>query len=111
MEREMSNEETITIQIHTQAAANNVRITQHAQQEMTEESIALDEVLQAIATGQILENYPEHRRGACCLLNGLTRNKRPLHIVCTTTQSVLILITVYEPKPPKWVTPTQRRST
>jgi hypothetical protein len=25
------------------------------------------------------------------------------------TQPVLIIITVYEPKPPKWITPTHRR--
>lgn len=76
---------------------------------MAEEDIILDEVLEAIASGDILENYPEHRRGACCLLNGLTKKGRPLHIVCTTTMPVLIIITVYEPKPPKWVTPAQRR--
>lgn len=95
--------------IHAQIDAENIRITQHAQQEMVEEDIGLDEVLEAISTGEILENYPEHRRGACCLLNGLTQKGRPLHIVCTTAQPVLIIITVYEPKPPKWITTTQRR--
>ena len=96
-------------QIRAQADVENIRITRHAQQEMAEEDITLDEVLEAIATGQVLENYPEHRRGACCLLNGLTKKVRPLHIVCTTVRPVLIIITVYEPKPPKWTTPTQRR--
>jgi len=95
--------------IRVQAAAEDIRITQHAQQEMVEEDITLNEVLEAIATGQILENYPEHRRGACCLLSGLTQAGRPLHIICTTAQPLLIIITVYEPKPPKWITPTQRR--
>ena len=101
--------EAMLERIRSQAKAENLRITQHAQQEMVEEDITLDEVLEAIAEGQILENYPEHRRGACCLLNGFTRAGRPLHIVCTTARPVLIIITVYEPKPPKWVTPTQRR--
>jgi hypothetical protein len=64
----------------------------------------------AIATGQILENDPLHRRGACCLLHGHTRNGRALHAVCTSSHPLLILITVYEPKAPKWVTPTQRRA-
>jgi hypothetical protein len=107
-EFDVTHLEAILEQLCAQAVAERLRITQHAQQEMVEEGITLDEVLQAIATGQILENYPEHRRGACCLLNGMTRQSRPLHIVCTTTQPVLIIITVYEPKPPKWVTPTQR---
>ena len=95
--------------IRAQAAAEDIRITQHAQQEMVEEDITLDEIMEAIATGQILENYPGHRRGACCLLNGFARDGRPIHIVCTTVRPLLIIITVYEPRPPKWMKPTQRR--
>jgi len=101
--------ETIFDWIQLQAGKENFRITQHAQQEMVEEEITLDEVLQAIATGRVLENYPEHRRGACCLLLGFARNNRPLHIVCTTEEPQHIIITVYEPKLPKWISPTQRR--
>ncbi|MCL4459516.1 MAG: DUF4258 domain-containing protein [Chloroflexi bacterium] len=108
-EFDVSNLEVMLERIRAQAVVENIRITQHAQQEMVGEDITLDEALEAIATGQILENYPEHRRGACCLLNGLTRATRPLHIVCTTARPALIIITVYEPRPPKWVTPTQRR--
>lgn len=37
-------------------AAGSIRITQHAQQEMVEENITLEEVLQAFGTGQIVEN-------------------------------------------------------
>ncbi len=95
--------------IQAQAAAEILRITAHARDEMRDEAILLDEVLEAIATGQILENYPAHRRGACCLLAGQTTGGRPLHIVCTSAQPVLVIITVYEPQPPKWLTPIQRR--
>jgi hypothetical protein len=55
--------ETILNWIQLQAEKENFRVTQHAQQEMVEEEITLDEVLQAIATGRVLENYPEHRSG------------------------------------------------
>ena len=92
-----------------QIEAGAVRVTQHAQQEMAEEAFAYDDVIHAFADGEIIENYPEHRRGACCLLSGRTPLGRPVHAVCTTTKVVLVLITIYEPKPPKWVIPTQRR--
>jgi hypothetical protein len=105
----VTDSEVVLNQVRAQARIENIRVTQHAQQEMAEENITLNEVLEAIAAGQVLENYPEHRRGACCLLNGLTQNGRPLHVVCTTARPILIIITVYEPKPPKWITPTQRR--
>jgi Domain of unknown function (DUF4258) len=75
-EFDVTNLEAVQERIYAQAATENIRITQHAQQEMVEEDITLDEVLQAIARGQILENYPEHRRGAYCLLNGHTQNSR-----------------------------------
>ena len=81
----------------------------HAQQEMVEEGVTLDDVLEAISQGQILEDYPHHRRGACCLLNGLTNEGRAIHVVCTTEHPTLVIITVYEPSWPKWVTPTQMR--
>jgi hypothetical protein len=76
---------------------------------MVEEDITLDDTIEALMVGDILENYPQHRCGACCLINGLTDAGRALHVVCTTAQPTLIIITVYEPKPPKWLTPTQRR--
>ena len=95
--------------IRLQSREDNFRLTEHAQKEMAEEDIVLSEVQEAIAQGMIIENYPEHRRGACCLVHGFTQRNRPIHIVCTTEQPILIIITVYEPKPPKWITPTQRR--
>lgn len=107
-EFDITNRETVLERIRAQAATENIRVTQHAQQRMIEEDISLDEVLEAVAMGQVLENYPQHRRGACCLINGLTRNGRALRIVCTAAQPVLVIITVYEPKPPRWITPTQR---
>lgn len=106
---EVTNLKVVLERIRAQANEENIRITQHAHREMVEEDITLNEVLEAVITGQILENYPEHRRGPCCLINGATRHGRPLHVVCTTAQPVLIIITVYEPKPPKWITPTERR--
>ena len=102
--------EALIARIKSQAGAGAFRVTQHAHQEMVEEEITLDEVVQAIQRGEILEVYPEHRRGACCLVNGFTDEGRPLHLVCTTGQPLLILITAYQPRLPKWLTPRERRS-
>ena len=105
-----SNKEWILKRIHQQAAAGEVRVTQHAHTEMIEDEVSYDDIVTAIASenAEILENYSEHRRGACCLLGGSTNTGRALHVVCTTARTQLIIITVYEPKPPKWVTPRKR---
>lgn len=106
----MPNELAMTLKIlREQAAAQQVRITQHAQREMVEEAIRLDDLIVVITNGRIIENYPDHRRGACCLVHGLDATGRDIHVVCTTAQPWLIIITAYLPKAPKWVSPTQRR--
>ena len=87
--------------IQSQASVQNLRVTLHAQQEMIDENIKIADIYQAIQTGRILENYPEHQRGACCLLNGEDEQGRDIHIVCTTSRDILIIITAYLPLPPK----------
>lgn len=109
MIQEVYNLKSILKKIKGFASSDSFRLTLHGQCEMSEENIKLDEVQEAITTGEIIENYPEHQRGPCCLLSGITKSGRNLHIVCTTTQPILIIITVYIPKPPKWITPTKRR--
>lgn len=69
----MDSADTLLETIREQAKAQALRVTQHAQEEMDEEDITLDEVLVAIANGTILENYAEHKRGPCCLLYGRTK--------------------------------------
>jgi hypothetical protein len=103
-----SNSEKIKAQITEQVRAGQVRFTIHAHQEMVAENFSLDDVFEGLAAGGLLENYPEHKRGACALFVGVARDGRPIHIVCATDNPVLIVITVYEPKPPKWLTPAQR---
>ena len=100
--------DVVLVRIQAQAAARAIRITDHAREEMEEEAIVLAEVQEAIANGHIIENYPDHGRGSCCLLSGITAQRRPLHVVCTTSLSLLVIITVYVPGPPKWVNPTKR---
>lgn len=101
-------EEEILRAIKTAAQARNLEMTLHATQEAYAEEISPDEIRQALMNGQILENYPEHRRGSCCLVYGNTDAGRPIHVVCTSYRRPVLIITVYEPKPPKWRTPTQR---
>lgn len=103
--------DSLLSRIQIQASARNVRVTDHAREEMEDESIALSEVLQAIPNSQIIENYPEHKRGPCCLLSGTTARKRPLHVVSTTSLTMLVIITVYVPTLPKWKNPSERSST
>ena len=90
------------------SVAGNINFTRHAVTETSSRGISLAEVSEAIASGEILENYPDYPRGPCCLVNGITAVNRPLHIVCTTAQLTLIIVTAYEPRMPKWRNPRER---
>lgn len=85
-----------------------IYFTLHAQQEMVNDDVTVDELLDALQNGQVIENYPQHKRGPCCLISGKTFKGRFLHVVCTTSLPELVIITVYEPMPPKWIAPDQR---
>lgn len=94
--------------LRAQAQREAIRVTAHAHQEMVEEDISLQEIYDVLLGAVLIENYPEHRRGACCLVCGKTSRGRFVHVVCTTTLEPAIIITVYEPQPPKWPTPFER---
>lgn len=84
-------------------------ITLHADQERRSDGFDLRDVEEALLTGLVIEDYPEDRRGHSCLVYGRARS-RDLHVVCGSNSSEwLVLITVYVPRPPKWVSSTERR--
>ena len=62
------------------------------------------EVGEAAGTAELLEEYPEDRPYPSCLLLGMTRSGRPLHLVAAIDETApqVILITVYQPDPRKW---------
>lgn len=97
-------------EIKKQIQEEKIRFTQHAHQKMVEEEFTLDKVLKVVLAGTILENYPEHRRGACCLVGGTTQSGRPVHVVCTTAQPVLIIITVLRTQTTKMVNPNAKEA-
>ncbi len=100
---------TVIDSILEEAKNRSVRFTLHAHQKMVAEKIRVTDLLQVLSCAQLLEDYPDYERGPCCLVCGKTETGRPIHVVCTTSLPELVIITVYEPKPPKWITPYQRR--
>ena len=105
---DVHDSDAITSRLRKQCACDAIRITIHAHQEMVEEDISYDSMIRALSEGTVIESYPDHQRGPCCLVCGQDTTGRCLHVCCTTSLAVAIIITVYEPKAPKWVTPYKR---
>ncbi|VVB85239.1 Uncharacterised protein [uncultured archaeon] len=78
-------------------------ISFHAEKERYAEDITISDLETAISNGRILEDYLDDPRGQSCLILGYSQD-RPIHIVCGYTSINWIrVITVYIPKPPKWI--------
>jgi len=79
-------------------------LTVHGLKEATADDVSVGEVLQALLNeaAELIEDYPEHGRGPCCLVLGWTQAGRPLHLVVTHPPNVAV-ITVYVPDQVKWI--------
>jgi len=66
--------------------------------------IRIDEVLEALGGGEIIEEYPDDHPYPRSLILGRTRADRPPHVVCAPvlTEQRLIVITIYQPDPTRW---------
>jgi mitochondrial fission protein ELM1 len=85
-----------------------VKISLHAAEEALAENITRTEIETVLLNAQILEDYPDWWLGPSCLIYGRTETERDLHLVASYSELPITIITVYEPRPPKWLTPTQR---
>ena len=78
-------------------------MSEHAAAQMVKRNIAGAEILEALAAGQLIEDYPKAAFGPCCLIFGKTASNRPIHLVVTYPYRPFIrIITVYEPDPAVW---------
>ncbi|RJP44869.1 MAG: DUF4258 domain-containing protein [Desulfobacteraceae bacterium] len=82
--------------------------TLHADIERKADDLAFYQIEEAILNGGIIENYPDLGFGESCLVLGFSENI-PIHIVCGWRGEKIGIITVYVPKPPKFIDPWTRR--
>ena len=85
-----------------------IKISLHAAEEAFAEYITRNEIEQVLLNAQVLEDYPHWWLGPACLVYGRTHAGRDLHIVASYSGLPITIITVYEPRPPRWMTPTRR---
>lgn len=76
--------------------------TEHAIRQMLKRQITVDEVRDAVLSGEIIEDYPDDKYSPSCLLYGRTQAGRPLHVQCSAPPRVRV-VTVYQPDPDEWI--------
>lgn len=98
-------------QLRTKIAANRFEFSRHALDQSILREITVQELREAILGGEVIEDYPEDKYGPSCLIFGITKSDRPLHIQCThPSRDVVKIITLYQPDPEQWIDYKVRRS-
>ena len=77
---------------------NAISWTNHVMQRLIQRGITVSEIIEAIMTGEVIEDYPDDYPYPSCLVLG--GNK--LHVVCGIGNGRLWIITAYRPTLDKW---------
>jgi hypothetical protein len=92
-------------------AASEFEYSQHAVDQSIIRRISVQELREAIASGEVIEDYPNDKYGPSCLVYGPSLNGRPIHVQCSyPSRGIVKIITIYEPDPTEWIGFKQRKS-
>lgn len=99
------------LQIIGAIRSNQVRISDHADEEATADRLSIDEVYSAVLHGEIIEDYPSDWPYPSCLIAGQIPTGDPVHSVWAYNQESgrAVLVTVYRPDPRLWLNWRTRR--
>ncbi len=91
-------------EIRRRVARGDFEFSQHAVDQAIIRHISVRELRETITGGEVIEVYPEDKYGPSCLIFGMTRAGRPIHVQCSDpSRPTVKIITVYEPDPALWI--------
>ena len=97
-------------ELRSKIAANQFEFTRHALDQSILRGITVQEVREAIEHGEGIEDYPQDKYGPSCLVFGMTKSDRPIHIQCSDpSREIIKIITLYQPDPEQWMDYKERR--
>lgn len=83
-------------------ADDSIRWTGHVLKRLLQRGVSQSDVIHAILSGEIIEQYPDDYPFPSCLLMGDTAAGGPLHVVCGQGNNEIWMITAYYPDPDEW---------
>jgi hypothetical protein len=89
-------------EIKTKICQEEYVYTYHAEIERQADDLTFTQIETALLNGENIEEYVDDRRGESCLILGYAEDV-PIHIVCGWRGEKVAIITVYIPKPPKFI--------
>ena len=98
------------VDIQRQLAAGEFEFSRHAFRRAVERNISEQEIREAGAAAELIEDYPDDKYAPSALLLGFSVAGRALHIQVTFVDTDRTkIITLYEPDPDEWIEHRKRR--
>ena len=89
-------------QLRTMCHDDTIVITQHLTLRCDEREIEFEDIKSTIASGEIIEQYPDDYPYPSCLVHRKLDDGRCLHVVVGISESRLWIITTYYPDEREW---------
>ena len=91
-------------QLRSKFVEDQFEFTKHALDQSIIRGITVQEIREAMANGEVIEDYPDDKYGPSCLVFGMTKSGRVLHIQCSyPSREIIKVITLYQPELEQWI--------
>ena len=82
----------------------NIAITKHARNRLADRGITINDIQNAIRTGEIIKQYENDKPFPSCLILGSANQNKFIHVVVSSDNQFLYIITAYFPDENEWET-------
>lgn len=90
--------------VRRELAEGKFEFSRHAFRRAVERNISEQEIREAGADAELIEDYPDDKYAPSALLLGFTLGGRPLHFQVSFAETELTkIITIYDPDPNEWI--------
>lgn len=112
LDKQMSTPSRTFQQILELVRTGQMRISAHGYDELAADDILIDDILEGLEQGIVVEDYPTYRKGPCVLVLQFDADGYPIHVlwgIPLNKSTPAVVVTAYRPDPDEWTADFKQR--